>query len=124
VRFSIERPFRTFQYYHCSRCRKATGSAHAANLFLPASQFAWTAGEELTRRYEHAPARAFCTGYCSRCGGNLPWVTRNGKMVIVPAGALDADPGERPTRSVYFASRAPWYVHCSDLPAPDEEPLR
>ena len=124
VRFRIEPPYVAFQYCHCSRCRKTSGSAHCANLFVPTAQFAWTAGEAEVRRHEHAAARAFCTGFCATCGSRLPWITRNGKLAIVPAGALDGDPGDRPARSVHFASRAPWYASCAELPVFDEEPPR
>lgn len=91
---------------------------------MPVAQFAWTAGEEHARRYEHHAARYFCTGFCARCGASLPWLTRSGAMVIVPAGALDGDPGLRPQRAVHLASSAPWYVPCSELPGFDEEPAR
>lgn len=121
VRFAIEPPYRAFQYCHCSRCRKTSGSAHAANLFVPTGQFSWTAGEDEVRRYEHTTARAFCSGFCAVCGSRLPWVTRSGAMVIVPSGALDEDPGDRPARNVHFASRASWYVPCDELPTFDEE---
>jgi hypothetical protein len=115
VRFTIRPPFPVFQYCHCSRCRKTTGSAHAANLFVPVEQFAWTAGQEEARRYLHAEAKYFGTGFCSRCGSNVPWINRNGKMAIVPAGSLDDDPGQRPVRNVHYASRAPWYLLSSEL---------
>jgi len=122
VRFSIAPPYRGFQYCHCSRCRKVTGSAHAANVFVPVAQFSWTAGEEHTRRHEVATAQYFCTGFCAVCGSTLPWVTRNGRTMVVPAGSLDDDPGVRPTQSVYMASGAPWYVSCDALPQHDDKP--
>lgn len=122
VRFRMEPPYRGFQYCHCSRCRKTSGSAHAANVFVPAEQFAWTAGEEHVRRHELASARWFCTGFCAECGSRLPWISRNGKVVIVPAGALDDDPVERPARNVHFASRAPWSTPSSELPTFDDAP--
>ncbi|MCA9521052.1 MAG: GFA family protein [Myxococcales bacterium] len=122
VRFRIAPPYRAFQYCHCSRCRKTSGSAHASNIFVPVEQFAWLAGQEQVRRHELQTARYYCTGFCAECGSRLPWVTRNGKLMIVPAGALDADPGERPSRNVHFASRAPWYTSCADLPTFDAEP--
>ena len=124
VRFALEPPYRSFQYCHCSRCRKATGSRHAANIFVKAPQLRWTAGEQLVRRYEHGPARYFCTTFCATCGSALPWHSRNGKLVIVPAGALDSDPGVRPARNVHHASRAPWAVACEELPVFDDEPAR
>lgn len=124
VKFHIAPPYKTFQYCHCSRCRKVTGSAFGANVFVPVSQFTWTAGEDQVRRHELATAQYFCTGFCNTCGSSLPWLTRNGKMMVVPAGALDADLGARPSMAVHFASRAPWYVECSGLPTYDEVPPR
>ncbi len=124
VRFRIEPPYVAFQYCHCSRCRKASGSAHGANVFVPAAQLAWTAGEDHVRRHELASARMFCTGFCDTCGSRLPWLTRSGKVFIVPAGALDDDPGGRPTRNIHYASRAPWYTSCADLPVFDADPPR
>jgi len=41
---------------------------------------------------------------------------------IVPSGALDDDPGERPARNVYFGSRPGWYVGAGELPVFEEEP--
>ena len=124
VAFSITPPYKAFQYCHCSRCQKTTGSPHAANIFVSVAQFAWTRGDEHIRRHELATAQYFCTGTCAVCGGRLPWVTRNGKLMIVPAGTLDSDPGIRPTRNVHVASAAAWEVCTAELESFDEEPPR
>src|SRR5688572_31085247 len=50
IKFDIKPPFEAFRYCHCSRCRKASGSAHAANCLVPESQFRWLAGESSVRR--------------------------------------------------------------------------
>jgi hypothetical protein len=121
IAFTIEPPFTAFNYCHCTRCRKRSGSAHCANLFVPPAQFAWTRGQELARRFELPSAKAWCSGFCATCGSAMPWLTRSGKMVIVPAGALDEDPVDRPRRNIHFASRAPWYVPASELPTLDHE---
>jgi len=115
VAFRIEGPYRGFQYCHCSRCRKKTGSSHAANVFVPVTQFAWERGEDKVKRFELPEAKYWSTAFCTSCGSAVPWLTRNGKVMVVGAGALDEDPGVQPTRSVFFGSRAPWYVHVSDL---------
>ena len=120
VAYSVTLPFRSFQYCHCSRCRKASGSAHGANLFVPAGQFAWTQGEDRIRRFELPTAQWFCTTRCDACGSSLPWITRTGEAVIVPAGSLDEDPELRPKRNVWFASGASWYLHASELQTFDE----
>ncbi len=113
VAFRIEGPFRGFQYCHCSRCRKKTGSSHVANIFVPVGQFSWQPGEHKVRRF--ATAKYWSTAFCTDCGSAMPWLTRNGKVMVVGAGALDGDPGVKPKFSVYYDSRAPWYAHVSDL---------
>lgn len=114
----------TFQYCYCSRCRKTGGAAHAANLAVPAGQFQWLKGEDEVVQYIHTSAKRFCNAFCRTCGSKLPWMTRDGRWVIVTAGTLDDDPGIRPVQSIFWGSRAPWYVMPSELPAFDEIPPR
>jgi hypothetical protein len=122
VKYRIQRPFLAFQYCHCSRCRKTSGSAHASNIFVPIANFSWLAGEEQARRYELPTAKYFCTAFCSVCGSSVPWKSKRGTSFIVPGGGLDVDPGEHPTRNIHWASRASWYVHASTLETFEEGP--
>ena len=52
VRYRFEGPIHVFQYCHCSRCRKFTGSAYASNIILDPEQFTWLGGEESVGRFE------------------------------------------------------------------------
>jgi len=122
VGYEIRPPYAFFQYCHCSRCRKFSGSAHAANILVAEGQFVWTQGEDQVRRYEVPDAKYYCTAFCAVCGSSLPWRTRNGKFVLVPAGTLDDDPGAALERNIYWASRAPWYQPVDNLPFFDEGP--
>ena len=122
VTFTVTRPFLFFQYCHCSRCQKISGSAHAANIFVKVEQFQWTSGQELVNRYELPTAKHYCSAFCTVCGSRMPWESRNGRYVLVPAGTLDEDPEGRPERNVFWASRAPWYVDVSTVPTFDEGP--
>ena len=115
---------RTFQYCHCSRCRKFTGSAHAANIIVTPDSFCWTRGEDLVGRYEVPQATYHSTAFCKKCGSSLPWQNKTGSAVIIPAGTLDDDPGVRPRQNIFFASRASWYEDASSLPKYDELPKR
>lgn len=108
VTFEVAPPIIFYQYCHCSRCRKATGSRHGASLFIKVAQLVYTAGEEHVRRFELPDAKFLCNGWCDRCGSALPWLSRNGKYALVPAGAMDEDPGARPTRNIFWGSRAEW----------------
>src|SRR5579862_3643220 len=97
VRYEVDLPFDRFLYCHCSRCRKKTGTAHAANAIVKPEAFRWLAGEELLVRYDLSTARSFATSFCRQCGSPMPHLTRSRTRVIVPAGSLDDDPGVKPT---------------------------
>ena len=124
VRYQITGNMGVFQYCHCSRCRKFTGSAHAANLFAAPEDFSWLRGEELVGRYDPTDTKYFATCFCKNCGSSLPWLSKSGKVVIIPAGTLDGDPHIKPSKNIFCGSRPPWYTHASALPEFDEMPPR
>ena len=124
VSYRITGNMGVFQYCHCSRCRKFTGSAHAANLFVAPGDFSWLGGEEFVGRYEPEQTKYFATCFCRNCGSSLPWLSKSGRVVIIPAGSLDRDPGIRPMQNIFCASRPAWYTQASDLTEFDEMPPR
>lgn len=112
VTYEILPPFIAFQYCHCSRCRKVTGSAHASNILMPPEQFRWTQGEEMVGRYEPEDAKHFATCFCKNCGSHLPWLAQTGKAMVIPAGTLDQIPPSYdliPEQNLFWDSRATWY---------------
>jgi hypothetical protein len=119
VTFAVDLPFDRFIHCHCSRCRKATGTAHARNAVVKAAAFRWLRGEELVVRYDLPTARSFATSFCRTCGSPLPHLTRGGREAIVPAGAFDDDLGVKPERHAQWASRADWYADGTELPKQD-----
>jgi len=124
VQYEFVDGVRTFQYCHCSRCRKFTGAAHAANIILDPASFRWLKGEDQVGRYEVPDATYHATAFCKKCGSSLPWMNKTGSAVIVPAGTLDDDPVVRPRQNIFFADRAPWFEHASSLPIYDQLPKR
>ena len=124
VRYEITDHRGVFQYCHCSRCRKFTGSAHASNLFVKLQDFKWTSGEEYIGRYEPDDTKYFATSFCKNCGSSLPWLEKSGRTMVVGAGTLDEDPGFKPQWNIFVASKAPWHQATSDLPEFDELPIR
>lgn len=109
VKFAIRPPYSAFRYCHCSRCRKASGSAHASNLFVPRAQFEWLQGEPSIKRFDVREAQRFSVWFCGECGCRVPHNVRTRDDVLVPAGLLDGDPGVKPECSIFWASKAPWY---------------
>ena len=122
VKFAAKPPFTAFRYCHCSRCRKASGSAHAANLFVPRAQFEWVAGESSIRRFDMPGAQRFSVWFCGDCGCRVPHNVRTRDDVLVPAGLLDADPGIKPECSIFWESKAPWYQEPNAMPCHGEYP--
>jgi hypothetical protein len=124
VSYQFHGPEYVFQYCHCSRCRKFTGSAHASNLIIDPKKFEWLSGEDMVGRFEPAEAKHFATCFCKQCGSSLPWRSQSGTAMIIPAGTLDEDPGIKPTQNIYWKSRAPWREEVNSLPHYDELPPR
>lgn len=124
VTYQYVGPIKIFQYCHCTRCQKFTGSAHASNIIIDPEQFQWLKGEKSVGRFELPDAKHFATSFCKKCGSSLPWLTQSGKAVVIPAGTLDDDPKAQPTHNIYFADRAPWYVDASKLLKYDELPVK
>lgn len=122
VRYRITGEIKAFQYCHCSRCRRFTGSAHAANLFTRLGDLEWLAGEPAIGTYVLQGDPPFGTAFCKECGSGLPSVSSSGKFWVVPAGTLDHDPHIEPSRSIFWESRAPWYREVASLPKHDALP--
>src|SRR5262245_15674334 len=95
VRFEIdERAIIVINNCHCANCRKVSGAAFGTFVHIPGRSFHWIAGQELVATYESSPGtrRAFC----KVCGSRMPQSPNWEEHVIVPAGALDGDPGMKP----------------------------
>ncbi len=124
VSYRFSGPTKVFQYCHCSRCQKFTGSAHASNIIIDPEQFEWLQGQDYLGRYEIAEARHFATSFCQRCGSSMPWLTQSKKAMIIPAGTLDNDPGEKPVHNIYYQDKACWYINASALKCYDALPVK
>jgi hypothetical protein len=116
VSFELDLPFLTFVNCHCSRCRKATGTAHAVNGTVAPDALRWLSGEDSITRYDLPTAKSFATSFCKECGSPVPHLTRGGSRWIVPAGSLDEPLSAHPERHVQWKSRANWYQHGGQLP--------
>ncbi|MGH7898890.1 MAG: GFA family protein [Candidatus Binatia bacterium] len=108
VTYEVRPPFLRFAHCHCRRCRKATGSGHASNLYVAPTSFRWTSGAEAAVRFDLPAARSFATTFCKSCGSPLPHHTRSGREVVVPAGSLDGVPDIAPQARIFWESRAGW----------------
>ncbi len=107
---------------HCQRCRRARGAAFATNVFFKLENFRWTRGESLLADYRLPEARFFGTSFCSQCGGEMPRVSRERGIVVIPAGALDTAPPITPQRHIFVDYKAGWHQITDSLPQHAEGP--
>jgi hypothetical protein len=113
-----------FRYCNCSRCRKARGSAFAANIFTRPEGFKWLNGEDRLTMYRVPTAERFSNNFCKTCGSPMPQLIASLGLVLVPAGTLDEDPGLRPASHIFVGSKAPWDKITDALPQHEKYPPR
>jgi hypothetical protein len=92
---------------HCSRCRKASGTAYATNGFVRADGFLIVKGETELNRFESAPGKH--RHFCGRCGS--PVFSSNAadpERLRIRLGILDSAISERPISHNFVSSRACW----------------
>jgi hypothetical protein len=115
VRFSITGKLGPAGYCHCQQCRRASGSAFAANAPVRIKYFTITSGADLVREYESSPGKF--RAFCSRCGSPM-YSRRDSEPDLrrIRLGTLDSDPERRPLGHVWVSSKAPWYTINDSLP--------
>ena len=117
VRYEATGEPQRFVHCHCSRCRKATGTGHASNLFLQPGTLRWTSGAEQVRAFKLPQAKRFTNVFCAACGSRLPRHAKEGEFVVIPAGSLDDEPPIKPQARIFEGSRAAWSCSGDALPA-------
>lgn len=116
VAFEIEGTPERLMFCHCSRCRRARSAAHGSNLFFKPHQIRWLRGESLVQYYKDPDAKFFSTAFCEKCGSGAPRVNVERDVAYVPAGALDTDPGIKPTARIFVGSKASWVDITDSIP--------
>src|SRR5258708_38108072 len=57
IAYEVDAPASAINYCNCSKCRKASGSAFAANVSVPRDAFRWVRGQDAVRSYESSPGK-------------------------------------------------------------------
>jgi hypothetical protein len=115
IRYEIRADLESASNCHCSQCRKASGTAFASTAAIPADAFHFVTGENLLKEWESSPGIRRC--FCGRCGS--PILKRNNarpETIRLRLGTLDSDPGVKPSKHIYTASKAPWFEITDGLP--------
>jgi len=123
VRYEVRGALGSIMFCHCSRCRRATGSAFAAVAPVKSEEFVVLAGEE--GMCEFVSSQGVSRFFCQSCGSPLfskradtPAVLRL-RVGTINAESLDA---ERAAAHLFVGSKASWFDICDGLPQHVERP--
>jgi hypothetical protein len=120
IRFEIAGELAGIQLCHCSQCRRAQGSAFAANMPVKAEDFRVVSGSP--KAFESSPGKERL--FCGDCGSPIISRTRADPAMVRVRAGLIAEPVE--TKAVFHFhtdSKASWLTIADDLPRyPGERP--
>jgi len=118
VRFEIRGAIESIVYCHCSKCRKAQGSAFATNGNVNAEDFVFVSGEKALTGYEATPGQI--KYFCQHCGS--PIISKNQSIpekIRVRLGVIESDIKEKPGAHIFASSKANWENIEGELPQYD-----
>ena len=115
ITYEITQTLGDYGFCHCKSCRKASGSAHAANIGILRKHFQLSDPDQLIREFESAPGKF--RAFCSRCGSPLyAYLSDSAETVRIRLGSLDTEFETRPKVHSFVAHRASWDVIEGDIP--------
>ena len=108
VRFEVTRPLLGAIYCHCKRCQRRTGTAFSVSGLTEPGSMRVTAGEDVVRSWDPADG-GWIKAFCGECGSQVYTTSsRRPELQSVRMGALDEDPGIRPSAHQFTDYAAPW----------------
>ena len=114
VRFEVSEPLPGALYCHCKRCQRRTGTGFSVTALANPGSYRTVSGEDLVRLWA-PPDGGWVKAFCGECGSQLfTHDPENPDMVGVRMGALDEDPGIRPSVHQFTPFAASW------APVPDD----
>lgn len=114
VKYEIHGDFGAGYFCHCSRCRKASGSAFASSALVATKDFVVVQGDDALKSFS---VNGMHRVFCSHCGS--PIISRRDAMpdaVRVRLGTLDSPLESGPLGHIYTGSKANWFEIHDELP--------
>ncbi len=114
IRYEVSAELGDFGYCHCTSCRKASGSAHAANAPVDRVNF-HLIGESEIREYESSPGKF--RAFCSNCGSPIfAYLTSTPEIIRLRLGTLDTPFTKQPKAHTFVGDKGPWEPITDNLP--------
>jgi len=115
IQFQFKESQGDYVYCHCQSCRKASGSAFAANISVPLESFQFIKGERDVKVFESSPRKY--RHFCGNCGS--PLYTKVGDkpaFVRVRLGSLDTDFNQAAAAHIFMSDAANWDSLSTSIP--------
>jgi hypothetical protein len=121
VKYEIDGELGPINLCHCSKCRKANGSAFLAASLVKKADLRIVSGSDHLAEYESGPGvgRVFCKTCAS------PLYSRRDAMpeaVRLRIGTLDTPIDGKPVAHIFVGSKAEWFDIHDDAPQYAERP--
>jgi len=120
VRYRISGRIGPVVYCYCSMCRRANGTAFAANANVRRGNIDFLSGQNAITEYESSPGKF--RAFCSRCGSPVYSRWDDPDILRIRLGLLDQDPGRRSLAHCWVSAKAPWFEITDQLPQYPEGP--
>ncbi len=121
VKYELKGEITQILLCHCSRCRKATGSAFAALTPVRTEDLHFIAGERSIKKFDSAPGVG--RYFCQDCGSPLFSKRESApELVRLRVGTLDTKLPATPIAHVFVASKSEWFEICDSNPQYAERP--
>ena len=114
VRFEVSAPLLGALYCHCSRCRRRTGTGFSVSALTAPGSYRTIAGADAVGSWDPGEG-GWIKSFCRDCGSQLFTTSaEDSELVSIRMGALDGDPGIRPSAHQFTAYAPSW------SPVPDD----
>jgi hypothetical protein len=115
VRYELTSELGEFGYCHCTSCRKASGSAHAANAPIDRKDFSLISGANTLREFESSPGKF--RAFCSHCGSPIyAYLASTPDVLRIRLGSLDTVFTKQPRAHTFVSDKASWEPIDDGLP--------
>ena len=115
IRYEVRGAIGPIVLCHCSECRRAQGSAFAANAQIRTEDFVLLTGAEQIKEYQDSPdkLRAFCRNCGSPIYSHRP---SRPEVLRLRLGTLETPLATRPVAHIFATSKADWDEITDHLP--------
>ena len=121
IRYEIHGEIGEVILCHCTRCRKANGTAYATNAPIQKADFKIVKGEHLLKKFASSPTTQRC--FCSECASPIISIkAETPETYRLRLGTLDTPLEHKPTMHIFTAYKAEWESIADDLPQYAERP--